>query len=444
VAPGDVYTASHLPRPGSMIVGGETYDSGGLDLALYQVEDKPVILSEWSMSPPNEWKAECAPLVVFYGMGLHGWDAVIHFASSRPRMGSGWPGHARGPGSFVTETPAYLGQFPALAFAIHNDHIQEGDIAAARRLGLDTIFSGIDALSRDIPTDAFPGEQSVYTPLEVGAIGPVTFRAPDSSSDRVDWDTWWDQAGETVASHTGDHLWDYGNEVVLVRSAKTQAIIGRAGGATWDLPGLTATVETPFVSLIFTPLDDLPLIDSEHILITALARDRQRGTEYSPDGTQLLEVGGPPLLLEPVQATITFLGEPIASFQRVDIHGVPSGEDLSWTGNTIEIHGGHATYYYRVRRGILPETCLHRTRTTGRNPLTPARDLLFLDAPTADGVSLDPAAPLAEVPYLCPFQSGDADPDAWGSPLVFYQVTGTDTRITLEKDAGAGTVLFLF
>jgi len=444
VSAGEVYTASHLSRPGSMIVGGETYGSGGLDLALYQVEDKPAVLSEWSMSPPNEWKAECAPLVVFYGMGLQGWDAVIHFASSLPRMGSGWPGHARGPGSFVTETPAYLGQFPALAFAIHNGHIQEGDIAAGRRLDLDTIFSGIDALSRDIPTGAFPGEQNVYTPLEVGAIGRVTFRAPDSSSDRVSWDTWWDQGRETVESLTGEHLWDYGDEVVLVRSEKTQAVIGRAGGGIYDLPGLWVTVDTPFVSLIFTPLDDRPLIESGRILVTALARDRQWGTGYSPDGTQLLEVGGPPLLLEPVQAAITFLGEPIESAQVVDIHGVPTGVEVARAGNTITIDGRYQAYYYEVRRRVVPETCLHRTRVTGRDPLAPPRDVLFLGAPTVEGISLDPAAPLAQVPYLCPFQSGDADPDAWGSPLVFYQVTGAGTRIVLEKDASAGLVRFLF
>ena len=65
------------------------------------------------------------------------------------------------------------------------------------------------------------------------------------------------------------------------------------------------------MSLLFTPLDDQPLVESKHILITAMARDAQTDTRYSADGTQLLDAGRPPLMMEPVQATLTFKGPPI-------------------------------------------------------------------------------------------------------------------------------------
>jgi len=43
----------------------------------------------------------------------------------------------------------------------------------------------------------------------------------------------------------------------------------------YHLPAVTVDrIETPFISLLFTPLDDKPLIESEHILITALAQDK--------------------------------------------------------------------------------------------------------------------------------------------------------------------------
>ena len=60
-------------------------------------------------------KREIAPLFAFYGMGLQGWDASYHFAANGPRIGDGWP-HL---GSYVSDTPHYIGQFPALAFAIY-------------------------------------------------------------------------------------------------------------------------------------------------------------------------------------------------------------------------------------------------------------------------------------------------------------------------------------
>src|SRR6185436_13306395 len=110
---------------------------------------------------------------VFYGMGLSGWDALIHFAGSTPRMGSGWPWNLRAPSPFVTETPAYLGQFPALSLAIRRGDIQEAPIVAARRLPLDGIFGGFDAMTRDVPAGAWPASTNVSTPPEVAAIGRV-------------------------------------------------------------------------------------------------------------------------------------------------------------------------------------------------------------------------------------------------------------------------------
>jgi len=60
--------------------------------------------------------------------------------------------------------------------------------------------------------------------------------------------------------------------------------------------------------------------------------------------------GGPPLLLEPVQATITLKGSPATSVQVVDVYGVPTGRQVERTGDTFRIDGRNATYYYEVRR----------------------------------------------------------------------------------------------
>src|SRR4051794_10991837 len=97
---------------------------------------------------------------------------------------------------------------------------------------------------------------------------------------------------------TGELTWDYGNQLVTVQAPKTHAVIGRASGQTISLPGFSATIKPPFVSLIFTSLDDQPIEQSHDLLITAMARDMQTNTKYSEDGKQLLQIGGPPLLME--------------------------------------------------------------------------------------------------------------------------------------------------
>ena len=341
IAPGEVNNDSHLPQPGSYL----------LSSGFYQVEDKPMVLTEWTQKPPNQWKAEAAPLMAFYGLGLQGWDASFHFAGERPRIGSGWPDMR----SYVTETPHYLGQFPALAFAVAKGHVREAPIAAARRLALDDVFGGIDALSQDFTGGGYDQKElkgNLATPREVLAVGRVTVKVADGQEPpaAVDWSKYWNKDRALVQSMTGQLSWHYGRRVVAVHTDKTQGIIGFAGGGTYYLPGVNVKVTTPFVSLLFTPLDDKPLIQSSHILITAMARDSQTGTRYNADGTKLLDPGRPPLLMEPVQAVLEFKGDPITSAKAVDIFGVPTETQVEHKANTLTIDGRYATYYYEVKR----------------------------------------------------------------------------------------------
>ena len=168
---------------------------------------------------------------------------------------------------------------------------------------------------------------------------------------RFNVDKYWDRPKKVVQSMTGELTWDYGRQVVILSAPKTQAIIGRAGSETIELPGVTATITTPFVSLIFTPLDNIELAKSKHILITAMAQDKQTGTEYNEDGTRLLKMGGPPLLMEPVQATIQFKGSAPREVNVLDIYGVPTGRKVNTkAGGSFHIDGTYATYYYEVQR----------------------------------------------------------------------------------------------
>ena len=342
IATGHVNNDTHLNKPGR----------GILSSGLWQVEDKPFVMTEWTQKPPNQWKAEIAPLIAFYGMGLQGWDASYHFAGSRSYMGNGWPSMS----SYVTETPHYIGQFPALAFAIYHGHFDEGPLVAARRFSTDEVFDGIDVLDQQHGLVGYDENELLAhgeTPMEMLAIGRVTLKVADGQGPSFSAGTsdMWDTPRQIVRSSTGQLTWDYADRVVTLHGDKTQGIIGFARGRSYDLPGVTVEqIDTPFVSLLFTPLDNRPLVESEHILITALAQDRQYGTDYNTDGTELIETGGPPLLLEPVQATITCKGAPVSSVAVVDVYGVPTDRPLERTANTFTIDGRYATYYYEVKR----------------------------------------------------------------------------------------------
>ncbi len=339
IAEGKVNNESHLAHPGS----------GIFSVAMKQVETKPFSISEWTQSPPNQWKVETAPIMAFYAMGLQGWDMSNHFCQSGTRLADGW-----GSGSYVTDTPAYLGQFPALAFALYHGHIKEAPTVALRRLTMADLFSGKDPLKQDSTKGGYDAKTLVNnggTPAEIFAIGRVTVDFTVGQSQQTDLGKYWDEGSKVIKSATDELTWDYGHQVITVHTPKTQAVIGRAGGQKFSLPGVTVEIKTPFVSVIFTPLDDLPLADSKHILITALAQDKQTGARYNSDGTLLESTGTAPLLLEPVQATLKFAGAKPSQVRALDHYGVPNGKSVPVTADgVIIIDGAYRAYYYDVMR----------------------------------------------------------------------------------------------
>ena len=335
IAEGQVFADSHLGKPGSYL----------FSIGLKQVEDKPFSISEWTMCPPNQWKLEAAPIMAFYGLGLQGWDCSFHFSQDGTRLGDGWPRMS----SYVTDTPHYMGQWPALAFALHKGHIKQGDLIAARRTTPDAAMSGKPAWLQDYYNGNDLIKAPGGTPQEVFAAGRVTVGFNGGAilvGGRVDSRKPEDRS---IATGPSQLEWQYGRELILVETARTQGVIGKAGSV--QLPAADIKVATPFVSLLFTPLDDLPLAQSKRILITALARDKQTGAKYSDDGTKLLATGTAPLLLEPVQATIKLTGAKALTIRPLDHYGMPKKEPVPVAADgTFQLDGRYRAYYYEVRR----------------------------------------------------------------------------------------------
>ncbi len=386
MAEGAIADGSMLAAPGEGIL------SAGLE----QVEDKPFMLSEWTSSPPNPWKAEAAPLVAFYGLALQGWDASLHFHSGALRMEGGWPADAD---LFVTETPAYLGQFPALARALHEGHLQEGAAAAARRLPPADLFRGVDPISQTTPGGGWgPGPGDLATPREVLGIGRVSFKAGEGlpRSSRLDWGRHWDQATGLIRSTTGELSWDTQSRVVTVAAPRTQGVIGFAGGRTVDLPDFRLTVTTPFVSLLLTSLDGRPLAESGRILVTALARDRQTGARFSADGKTLEYLGGPPLLLEPVQARIQAKGGGRLVLSALDPNGDRTGEGAVGDRGEVGISGIYGSYLYLLERDApAPTATATAAAATPMATATATAPSALTPTATPHGLPTAPAEPSA-------------------------------------------------
>ncbi len=337
-------------------------EPGGKEQSLFlkgfeQVEDKPFSLTEWSQRTPNQWRAEATPIFAFYGMGLHDWDASYNFAAGKAlRVDGGWPNQS----PYAAHTPVYMGQFPALSTAVLRGDITPGEIVAARRLTVGDALSGYDVFSQAGPLQ--DDENEFPLPAEVFGLGRVTVKIGEGLEPSFvgDW-SGWDRDGKRITSTTGELIWDYGQRYVEVRAEKTQGIIGFAGGKTIELPDVTVRMESPFASLLFTALDDLPIRQSTRILVTALAREKLTGSRMDGEGdeTMLTAIGGPPLLLEPVKATIQFRGDTFVNaialghqgqqYEPLENWQIPTGDD----GYTID--GRYQTLYYLFTRAQSPE-----------------------------------------------------------------------------------------
>lgn len=338
VTEGKVNNESHLKMPGG----------GIFSIGMKQVENKPFSVTEWTQSPPNEWKVECAPIMALYGLGLQGWDASWHFAQAGTRLGDGWPDMS----SYRTDTPAFIGQFPALATAIYRGDVSE-PLLLARRLTKADIFSGKDPLGQDSTKGGYDAKTLTVgqggTPAEYFAAGRVTVAFDGGENVAAPKLPWAPGTKATDALSGGLH-WDWENGFIRVNAGRTLGFIGSAGSRDVALDGVTATIKTPFVSLLITSLDDKPVAQSRHILITALARDKQTGARYSSDGKTLEAVGTAPLLLEPVVATLKFSTRP-ARVIPLDHYGVPMNQAVPVAADgSFTIDGTYRAYYYEVKR----------------------------------------------------------------------------------------------
>ena len=342
IAEGQIYADSHLGKPGADL----------FSIGLKQVQHQPFSISEWTMCPPNQWKLEAAPIMAFYGMGLQGWDASFHFAQSGTRLGDGWPGMS----SYTTDTPHYMGQWPALAFAIQKGHLAPAAQLVLRQASAEAVMSGKPAWRQDYYNGQDLIREPAGTPQDVFARARVVIGFGKDAPPAAGPTPRAERPGNVIEAAGQQLIWDQSQERILIQTERTQGVIGKGGAIQLTAAGrgplmTRLEIKTPFVSLLFTPLDDLPLAQSRHVLITALARDRQTGSRYSENGKSLLAAGTAPLLLEPVQATIKLAGPPPISIRPLDPYGVPKKETLkAGKDGSFQIDGRSRAYYYEVRR----------------------------------------------------------------------------------------------
>jgi hypothetical protein len=329
-----------LSRPGS----------GYLGSGLQQVADRPFGISEWIHVYPSLYSAEGPAIFAAYGMGLQGWSSSYEFQSSANQAWSPVVGNFPW-GVWNADTPTQIGQYPLLARMVIRGDVTEGPVISSRKVSLGELRQGRFGFSDKIEQHGDIKSFAGTVPPEALAAGRVVVQFTDKPEPSTLPDMKKFEKDKVITSATGQLRWDASDKgYFTIDTPGTKAVVGFAEGKEERLGDVTLTLRCPYASLLLTAAGKHEtLADAPTALVSAVARNCNTGfTVLAFDG-RVLDNGKPPILLEPVKATITIAGRPIAAVNVLDHDGKRTGTSLAVTGGTFTIDGARdKALYYEV------------------------------------------------------------------------------------------------
>ena len=336
--PGKVDNTAAVSAPGS----------GLLSSGFQQVADRPFFLSEWMSLIPNEWTAESAPLIAAYGLGLQGWDASFSFAMDYPHF---TPTVQSGHGVYNVTSPTHLGLYPALAAMIYRNDIRKADIVATRNVSVSALATGQLPFFEKVEQESDVKKLQSVVPLQALAAGRVVLSFNQKRSGTNSLYKLVNTASRIVKAGTGELVWDYRKDGYFTINTKgTEGAVGFWKNQPLTLTRFRFETTNPFAVILATSLHKDKNIDhAKRILITTMARARNTNMQYSADKTALLEVGEPPLLLEPVRVAVTLALNKRFEVFSLDHSGNRTGQKLPVQNGKFLLDGSkYKAIYYEI------------------------------------------------------------------------------------------------
>ena len=337
--PGKVNKESMLEIPGS----------GLLSTGLQKVQGRPFVFSEWMALVPNEWTAEAVPLIGAYGMGLQDWDGSFAFASNDSKFSS--TVQSDNHGVYNVESPLHLGLYPAIANMIYRKDILPGDMLGTRNVNTSELAKGNIGF---VELSDQSGDQKSFSstiPGEAIAIGklPVAFTKEFVPTNSPDLDEWLDTISRTIKATNGQLEWHYGEKPWFsINTPGTAGIVGFIPSEPVTIGNITISSENEFAVILISCMDlNKTIMTSDKLIITTIARAMNTGMEYNASRNELTSVGKSPLLLEPVNLSISIDGKGIPGVTVLNHCGYRTGKTIMPEGKIAVLDGGKTqTIYY--------------------------------------------------------------------------------------------------
>ena len=300
----------HALKPGAFVPDAMVSLPGGglLGTGFQQVSGRPFALSEWMSLIPNEYTVEASPIIALYGLGLQGWDASYSFACNELEITNTVQGKGGG-NIYNSDSPTQRGLYPALARMLYHGDIQEAEVVSNAKIHIPSLAEGKLGFRTEL--DQQGDQKSIMAAVvpEAMAVGRVVNSFVDRYEETPMNDAYlryYDAAAKEYSSNTGQFKWNVeGRGYFTMNTPCSRAAVGFTGNKALQLGNISVNTATPFSVVLITSLEQgVPLEQTKSALITVAARARNTGMEYNAAGTELLAMGGAPILMEPVQTTV--------------------------------------------------------------------------------------------------------------------------------------------
>lgn len=333
-------------------------------LPYVETQGFPNIITEIGWPMPNMYRAESAFLCASYG-ALLGMDGIFHFSVGS----SSWD---QSVGKFILNNPVALGSYFAGALVYRGQYIQEAPPVVTESLRVDDLLDLQGSAAYVRPAlDQFRAVQTSEGHAQSGSlnqgIDPMAFyvgRVVRNFKGRTDQSQtrnlapYIDRDAKTIASVTGELLWDYGKGVVSMNAPKAQGAAGFLGSqGPVELNDMVIRMKNDYGTVMVVPLDDKPLAQSQRILIQCMTIDQLYGWRASEPGGlggTVENVGSAPWGVETYQVSVSFKG---AAFQSAtviacDENGYPTDKETQTirTPGQLTININASAAYTVVKR----------------------------------------------------------------------------------------------
>lgn len=299
-------------------------------IQVVQVDGWPHCISEIGWPQPNRLRADATLLGSAYG-SLQGIDAIYWFALGATSLAD------QSMGKFQLCEPLGVGSFPATALLYRRGDVTESESVIHQVVRLDDLYAmqgsgavsdrALDALrAADIPPGGeLTGAVTQLDPLSF-YVGRVTreFGDDPTRSRQRDLSQYINRQQRVVHSFTGELALQYGDGLMTVNTARTQAAAGFLGAAgRITLGDVEIECGNEYGQVVVTSLDGAPLFDAARILIQVLTRAQPYG--FTTEGETITALGGGPFGVERIEGSVALTTAGEITARVLDENGYPTG-----------------------------------------------------------------------------------------------------------------------